>query len=474
MKIICVVVALGASLFAQAMGTYVLRGTGMIQGAKQKIEIVYDEQFRFRETVRGPIPEVTAFDGKKMWVVGSSGVGHTVFAGAADFSVIPMMVMTGQWKMPQSPLQMTATTTNSFTLRLRESGQAVSLLLDPLTNNPIEMTHWGADGVDKWTLSNYKTQHGITFPGHVEVHGGGQAISLDFESAAVLPAEGDFKMPSPDGSATYIKGAKPEIEVMRRFGYLFVKPLVAGKDVGWFILDSGADVMVLDPAIARELGAKKIGVQPTAGVTATVDLDIFRGPTFQLGPVRLKSPAFFGLDLADIGKALEIKLGGIVGYDFFARCGVDIDPSAKVIGVYPPDAFVAPQNVNWVPMDFNSNVPVVSAKFEGDREGLFNLDTGSGSTVDFCSPAVVKFELLKDRKVGTSQTGGAGGSSVSKTGSVKFFEFGGRRFENPSVGFQVTEKGLLSSPYFTGNIGMGFMGKMRVIFDYANQRVSLK
>lgn len=107
-----------------------------------------------------------------------------------------------------------------------------------------------------------------------------------------------------------------------------------------------------------------------------------------------------------------------------------------------------------------------------DRRGFFKLDTGSGSTVDFCSPAVARYGLLRDRSLGTAKTGGVGGDAESRTGTIAFFELAGRRFERVSVGFQITKKGAFASPFFDGNVGVGLLGASRLVLDYRRSRLA--
>ena len=100
------------------------------------------------------------------------------------------------------------------------------------------------------------------------------------------------------------------------------------------------------------------------------------------------------------------------------------------------------------------------------------MDTGSVSTVDFCSPAVAKYHLLDPKKATASLTGGAGGTAQSWVGVVDWFDLAGNRFEKPSVGFQVAKVGAFATPYTDGNIGMGLMGKFQIFLDYSHQRVA--
>ena len=114
----------------------------------------------------------------------------------------------------------------------------------------------------------------------------------------------------------------------------------------------------------------------------------------------------------------------------------------------------------------------MSCGFGPGRAGTFAIDTGSGSAVDFFSPTVEKFDLLKDRAVTTGMTGGAGGTAASKSGKIEWFEFAGKRFDQLTVGFQLTKKGVYASPFFDGNIGEGVFRNGRLVLDYRRSRLA--
>jgi len=128
--------------------------------------------------------------------------------------------------------------------------------------------------------------------------------------------------------------------------------------------------------------------------------------------------------------------------------------------------------VNWTRMRFHSNVPLVECGFAPDHTGLFTIDTGSNSTVDFCTPTVSRYRMLEGRKTESAGTMGAGGTAESLSGSLEWFDMCGLRFDNPTVIFQKSKVGTLADPLRDGNVGMGFMMSSRIVLDYSNYRIA--
>jgi len=460
-------------------GTWTLTGKAELHGLEQSIEMVFDSQYRFKTAINGQLPGSEGFDGKAGWSMGVSGVSHPASLADLEISKLSAFVMSGMWARKDAPLDLKVLTLDGEAIKVEvkcKGGIVVgTLVVDAKSFLPKELDHWGSEGQDSWFFTDYKKYGGLNLPSSVIRKGGDSNLKMAFKTGVRRArTDSSFAPPKPDPKASsYDWNIKPEVELKRIGGYMFVKPKLNGKDEGWFFFDTGADVMVIDPKVAAKFVKGPIGSDSTAGVVGTLKTDVFKGIDFELGPVKLNGATFIGLDTEPFTKAFGIPVAGVVGYDFMSRVMISIDPKKDTISFYAPGSFSLPNGVNWTTFVFNSNVPSVKCKFEGDRVGQFNLDTGSGSTVDFCSPAVEKLKLLDNRKVTSSMTGGAGGASESKFGKIDWFDFLGKRFDKPAAGFQITKKGVFASPFFDGNIGMGFMGKVQMVFDYANRRLAI-
>jgi hypothetical protein len=302
---------------------------------------------------------------------------------------------------------------------------------------------------------------------------GPQAEWISINSTSAIPNRtAYFKMPPADPAGViFDKSVSPDLEVRPMYGFMFVHPKVDGKDVGWFFLDSGADVMCIDPAIAKTLGLKTVGGDVTAGAVGVAITPIGLAHKFQLGPVTLNNPIFYQLDLSAITKALNMPIAGVCGYDFIARTSLDIDLTQRQIRVLPPGQAILPAKAHWDRIDFDSNTPCIRCGFEGDHKGVFNLDTGSNSSVELFGPEVEKDHFLT-RKTSGGRTSGAGGSAAVREGKLDWFEIGGTRLDKLDASFELTKKGVFASPYLAGNVGMGVLNKFHLLFDYQNSRMA--
>lgn len=450
-------------------------GTQTLHGTKQPYAFHMESDFRFRTEATGDLPEVDGFDGKDSWHLNGSGVPHISSNSDRDLARMLAYVQAGVWACKNSPIEIVSENGNDLVIKCKDGKTTAKLTLDSTTKTAKILATWGSSGTESWTFNKYQNHGGLLIPTEIH-HVSGETDDTISITRFNQPIAGEFGYGMPPASTqgfTFDPKATSEIEVKRMFGYLFVKPKLDGQDEGWWFLDTGAEIMVIDPQIARNHNMKVVGKDSVPGVVASVTTNFSKGVEFNLGPVTIKNSSFMELDMKPFADALGIKLAGIIGYDFISRVSLDIDPKKRTIGVFPTGFNQLPHGMAWTPFVFHGNIPSLNCEYEGGRFGQFCLDTGSGSTVDFFTPAVEQNGLLKDRKVTGEMTGGAGGASESKRGEIGYFIFGPKRFDKPKVGFQITKIGGFASPFVDGNIGMGFMSKFRMIVDYQKSRLSL-
>jgi hypothetical protein len=387
--------------------------------------------------------------------------------------------MLGLWADRRAPVQKEPDpkgAESTRTIKTRDGKLAADLSIDASTGLAASLTYDSAEGPQAWQFDDYRDFEGRTLPTHIVLHSGGQDDVYDVESVSSdRNALDQYKMPPPDlSNFSFDSSVSPQVELKRIAGYLFVRPRIDGQDVGWFFLDCGADVLCLDPTVTKKLGMPKVGSDTTAGAVAVAQYNLDEGHSLQLGPITLKNPIYLEFDLRGLTGAFRIPVVGVCGYDVFARAIIDVDPKAKTIGIYDPDHEPDLNGVRWEAMKYAGNAPVVEAEYAPGHRGSFHLDTGSGNTVDFFSPTVSKYHLSEGPDIKKTQTGGAGGTAVSLSGPIDWFDLGGSRIVKPIVGFQTVQAGVFGTALEDGNIGMGFMGQFRMIFDYPHSRVGFE
>jgi hypothetical protein len=242
---------------------------------------------------------------------------------------------------------------------------------------------------------------------------------------------------------------------------LLVRPLVNGKDVGWFILDSGANMLLLSAKAAAAAGVKADG---QLILNDHFPRPVGRVATFQLGPLHTEAL------VAAVGEAVPIageEIAGCCGYEVFAWAVVEIDFTTPAVALYEPKAYRR-EGLAWQSLWVYYRLPCAEAAFEGQRKGLFEIDTGSDRAVCFRAPYVQHLKLLEGRKVRPRPVWGLGGMAREQVGTLEYFEIGGHRFRGPTANFSAA----YGPPYAVGHVGLELLGRFTVVFDYRSARIA--
>ncbi len=469
-----------ATKLAQGLTT---SGTAVFCGEKSQYGLLFNvNSGEFIETITGPISQTAAFDGTKAWEADWSGAPRTLSLEERYSTLMSTWMQTHYWLNPKAPLAISPDPTGtspqllSLKVHLKDTAFEATVGIDRKTWLPLRMEYTGSDGKTVLTLGDYRKSSGVMIAYDVAQTALGQ--KNHYTLTAAVPAPTFIRNPyavlpwsAPD--TTFDPAQPATVEMKRAFtGHILIHPKVDGKDLGWFILDSGAGSNVIDKSVADDEKMLSVGSIPAIGIGPDAQTAHFRKATsITLGQMTVAHPFFVALDLKALSNVFGVKLSGIVGYDLFRRSVITVDLKGKSVLVEDPKTFTLATG-NWVPLLLSNSHPIVAGKFEGDREGLFRLDTGANGTVTFNGPATENLKLLDGRDTKDIQLGGVGGMEKAKVGTIEYFELAGHRFDKPRVTFALSKTGPLGDKTLTGNLGQDFIEPFTVVFDYAHERIA--
>lgn len=452
----------------------VLEGTGTVLGLATDFQIELGASGAGRLRTGTLLGEEIVSDGGRVWSRSWNNPVRELTLAEREFSLVQFAVLSGAWKTSDSPVEATADGAD-WELRL-DDGHAVFLLeVDEESGDPARLTRRDEGGLDGLAMEEWRNFGGIRAPSRLrrgDLSGTHDVLNVSSARASRAPA---LEPPAPAArDFSFDPRVSAVLETKRaRSGHVLVRPRVDGEDIGWFIFDSGAGAMCIDPDAAKELGHDSFGKVIAVGVAGKTEAGFFRTRSFTLGPLTMNEPIFVSLELDFIGAALGEKISGIVGYEVFARSIVEFQAGeAPQLALHPREAFTLGAGTSWEPLTLDGTVPCIRASFEGDREGIFRLDTGAGDSISFHSPAVARWQLLEGRETGTTMAGGIGGMTSIRTGKLAWFELGGHRFEAVSAQFYTESIGAFADHDLDGNVGLGLLGHFKLVFDYGGGRMA--
>jgi hypothetical protein len=297
-------------------------------------------------------------------------------------------------------------------------------------------------------------------------------VEMDVPVAPALfdpPVEDVADLGFADGAAA--------IEIPFRFieNHIYLPVVMKGKERLW-VLDSGAEITVIEKRFAQEIGVASIGDLKGTGAGNVVDFSFAELPPLSIDDKLFldgQKGAVFDL-YSLLHDLMGLEVAGILGYDFLSRVVTRIDYANERITFYNPDSFVyeGPGVVLDIPLSQSAsfNLPLV---IDGTYEGLWHLDLGAGG-MSFHYPYAASHGLL-DRP-GCDWIGfGAGGGMKERKVRFDSVEIAGFAVENVLIDVPRQKvEGAFGDAYLTGNIGNDLLRNFVLYLDYKRERVILE
>jgi len=432
------------------------------------------------------------FDGKELWMINrleaSSRYGSPAPTNQKQVEklVLQWWIESSWWLNESAPLDIAVLFSESTETRVAlsvkfKNGVVDSkLFVDRTTWLPATLVVAQAKGPYRLELKDYQKTLGFLYPHRSTVNYDNSEKEYKVTSVAELPATDNlFRSLPPTGDTTFDNSVPAELKMAQGAPFpdgskghpTYVRPLIDGKDVGWFHFDTGADAMMIDNRIADELQMPIVAESKVVGADGNArSVTIRKGKIFQLGRVTIKNPIYVAGDLSKMNAPPGERRAGFCGYPLLARVVVEVNGGGQAIALYDPSTYRLSKGT-WQSLSLINFTPAITAYLEGNREGLFMLDTGSSGTVDINSKFSRDEKLLEGRKTIEETVSSSGGDFKNALGSLEWFELAGFRFTNPKVSFRVAGVGY-EAEGVTGVVGRVFMRPFTIVFNYPERRIA--
>jgi hypothetical protein len=446
----------------------ILEGEGEASGLESRFRLYFTPNGRFRIDVDNDLKTIVGFDGETGWSIDYSGMPYPLQGWALEVEQLIAWFICGYWLDADSPLEFSLDDDGRILARLSSGIVGATIQSDSTTNLPMRLT-WRIYDVDCSVLLEdfcegiarrivIQRDGEITDIKSIEVKTTSEISDDVFHPITSRPNDTVFSRENVDG-----------MEVRRtEYGLCLVRPLVDGKDIGWFTVDTGAGRNVIATKYAEQLAMNIVGTSSAVGVGGRVQVNYRQCKSMQLGPLEITDPIYYEINFGESGVD---NRGGILGYDFFRRCLVELDLEESLIAIHEP-GYWDDLDEAWQEFVFHDNIPAVYCTLEGDIQGLFTIDTGSDTNVALHKKYVEDHNLLEGRDVQKVYLGGVGGAIPCFYGPLEWFQLAGHRFENPEVLFAGGDQGVFTDKVTAGIIGRGFLSAFKLLIDYPGQRIA--
>ncbi len=464
----------------------VLSGPSDRYGVAGRVTLTFSTHGEFVDRFEGGIGTTAAFDGRVGWGLDMSGMPMPLDLDDLETPRTVYGVLSGRWLDEDGSFHVELDPSRAddrcvgLRIRIKDGVMDALLLLDRATWLPARLERRFVGWERSWEFVDHRTEGGFTLPRKLICSQEGLAEIDRFETLALLP--GDAASPyapvtTEPKDSRFDPAVSPRLALRKiASGHVFVRPRISGRDVGWFVFDTGSGAgFALLASVADEIGLPRFGRAVGGGAGSAVQVSAFRqGKTFQLGPMTISDSIYAELpqDLNVTMKRLaDIDVVGTCGYDLFRRCLVELDLARAEAIFHPRDG--GPTPGAWFDLKLQHRIPSLHCRFEGGHEGLFQIDTGAGPLILFHSPAVDRMHLLEGRETKPVAVQGASGSVDSMVGKVSWIDIAGQRKTDVRAMFVTGKSGALADPHTLGTFGGILLAPKKLVFDYGRRRMAV-
>jgi predicted aspartyl protease len=346
-----------------------------------------------------------------------------------------------------------------------QNGETETLYLDATTWLPERVAYDDDDGRTTIDLSDWRTVAGHRFPFKAVVSDGDPAFDTQqLTESVVVNQPIDAALFRPLANRTIEMAAPQTIAMTFHEGHLYVPVTIAGRTYN-FLVDTGAQNILVDARVAREAGLATQGALEASGAQRTGGLQVARLAELGIGNGHLRDLVVTTLDL---GRSTSgaFRIDGILGYPFFAAATVKIDHARLALTFGPPGSF-APTGTR-IAIETDRAFPEAQFRINNRLDATFLVDTGNAAEVLFYRPFVNRYPgVVPPALSSIRHSYGIGGSIASYHSSLDEIDLAGIPVYHADADVILATKGAFADRFDAGNVGLGLLKNFVVTFDEA-------
>lgn len=445
---------------------------------------------RFAESASlPPLVQSDGYDGTDVWNRDNSGLVWNDGSEAGRSAEISNAYMStyGLWKPAAN-----GATVKSLGRRT-DKGRAYDVLqvLAPQSKLPMDVwfdrsTHlvvreMQAVGpvVSDTRLSDYRRGAGVMVPYAVHTESRGNATDIKVTAVAINPPDAEGQLARPVSSVHDFSmnggGAATTVPFQLVENHVYLNVMLNGKGPYRFIFDTGGQ-NVVDPAVAKEIGALGKGVLQGSGVgSATESFSFATVESLQVGEAVLKNQLFA---VAPVRMGFGVSAGqpvdGLIGWEVLARYVTTFNYGSSQVVLTMPGSGKAENGAQTIPFVFYSTQPQIACAINGIPSQC-TIDTGARDTLTMYAPYVAEHPQVRPATLtAPGVTGfGVGGPAYGRLGRLHELAIGNTRLTDLVADYSLAKQGAFAAPFLAANLGGNLLRRFNVTFDYVHQTMVL-
>ncbi len=327
------------------------------------------------------------------------------------------------------------------------------------------------------TLRDYRSVGGVRVPfsqKSIDSQSNGTTFEIDHVDLNPTGIAAHIRKPvSTVNDFTIANGTETSVPFELIDNHVYLNVMLDGKGPYRFIFDTGGANLV-DPAVAREIGATAVGGVQGSGVgAATESFRFARVGSLRVGDAELRDQLFSTAPVrAGFGTSGSAPVDGLIGWEVLARYVTTFDYGRDRVTLRMPSASTLTGNVTH--FVFGGTQPQMPCAIDGIST-VCAIDTGSRSSLDLFTPFIAAHpSVVPANATAPGFNGfGIGGGDIGRLGRVRSVALGGYDLDSMIAGLGTTKQGAFARIGVGANVGGGIWKRFVVRFDYPHVTMSL-
>jgi hypothetical protein len=437
-----------------------------------------------------PLSGGNGWDGKNSWSLDQTGLAWIDGSDAGRASTITTAYITNYdlWKPHYGGANVAWSgskdekdrTYDVLTITAPGSGLPFDLWIDRATHLPKKAIQNIGPIVSTTELSDFRSVGGILMP-YVQKNAtsDGNSSLTEITHVDVNPQNGAAHLAKPRSTVhdfSIANGAQQTIVPMQLAeNHVYLSVMLNGKGPYRFIFDTGGQ-NVVDPAVAKEIGASGKGSAQGGGVGSTTETSSFAlVDSLQVGDATVQNQVF---SIAPIRQGFGVSAGqqvdGLIGFEVLSRFITTFDYANNRVVLQLPGAYTAPAGAHVVPIVQNGEQPQFACEIDSVPAEC-TLDTGARDSLSFYGPFLKAHpQLVPSTLTAVGVNGfGFGGAALGKLGRTQTLSFGSFTLHNMIGDYTTQTAGAFASPFVGANIGGAVWKRFALTLDYNKLTMTL-
>ena len=349
-------------------------------------------------------------------------------------------------------------------------GEPETLWIDPAGGLPLRLEYLDGDGPSYVDYADWRDVKGRKIAFRNTVTDGDHRFDTVQQTTSVRldePVDPAAFLPlAPRLLATDRVHTVPLVE---RGGHVGVTVRIANKD-WFFILDTGAQSILVDSAVLKAAGVDGSGALEVRGASRSGGLTVATLPRLEVDGANMDDVVVSSLDIArNLGGGLRID--GILGYPFFASALVEMDFANHTVRFGPPGSFV-PKGTH-VELDVDRELAETTLRLNSSLDAQFIVDTGNSGDMLLYRPFLEVHPGIVPFSATSAMSYGIGGANATYRTVLDGIRFGGFDLYRRSVDVVLAKNGAFADRVDAGNVGLGVLRNFVATFDLGNSALYL-